>query len=195
MRGKQLLAGAVAIIAIGAGSVPVAADSHKGESGKGHTTTVKLRDNCDPATFDAAFGPGTCAPHGPLPTVPLGDFLAKLNPVDFGHPQWRNDPARVEIESEDTLKIVVRGGEFHTFTEVAKFGAGCIAPLNDALGLTTDVPTAAQCGAFFATTGVTPGATLKVNHLTPGIHRFMCEIHPWMRTIVEVEGNEHEGED
>ena len=112
--------------------------------------------------------------------------------MDFGHPKWRNKPDEVELKSGDVIKVVVRGGEFHTFTEVPMFGPGCLGLINDALGFTTPGPTPAQCGVFFATTGVAAngGSTLTVSGLAPGTHLFMCEIHPWMRTIVTVEGDD-----
>jgi hypothetical protein len=31
-----------------------------------------------------------------------------------------------------------------------------------------------------------------VENLSPGTHRFQCLIHPWMRTVAEVEGNDRD---
>lgn len=72
------------------------------------------------------------------------------------------------------------GGEAHTFTEVANFGGGCIDFLNGLLGLTPVPECAGFPGGAFGATVVPAGGTLAVN-LAPGIHRFKCLIHPWMR--------------
>jgi hypothetical protein len=40
-----------------------------------------------------------------------------------------------------------------------------------------------------------PGARLTVAGLHPGIHRFECLIHPWMRSVVEVRGDDDDGDD
>jgi plastocyanin len=197
---KILVTGAIAILTLGVVAVPASADQgrHRGHGHEGRrddNERVTLNDNCDPATFNAAFGAGTCVPHGKKPTVPLPDFLAKLNPVDFGHPAWNNRPSMLDIDADESIKVKVKGGEFHTFTEVPMFGPGCIGLINDALALTGPAPTPVQCGEFFATTGVAAngGSTLTVSGLSPGTHFFMCEIHPWMRTTVMVEGeDEHE---
>ena len=77
-----------------------------------------------------------------------------------------------------------RRHEFHTFTEVAAFGGGCVPELNALLGL-TPVPECAIPGIFF-TTGAPPGAVVTTGALAAGTHRFMCLIHPWMRSTAEV---------
>ncbi len=183
---KRLVTSAIAILALGSVAIPASADA----SG-GHVRRVRLVDNCDPTTFNAAFGEGVCVPHRNGRTVTVGEFLAKLNPQDGGHPEWKNKPDEIELDTGDSIRAVVRGGEFHTFTEVAEFGAGCFGPINDALGL-TNPPTPAQCDEFLATTGVLANgaSTLIVANLAPGTHKFMCEIHPWMKTVVTVEGDD-----
>lgn len=184
---KHVFISAIVILTVGTVALPSSADANGS-----HARRVRLEDNCDPATFNAAFGDGVCVDHGNGRTVKLPEFLAKLNPVDFGHPKWQNKPDDVDLESGDSLAVVVRGGEFHTFTEVAEFGPGCLGQINDALGLTSPPPTEAQCGEFFATTGVLPNglSTLTVSGLAPGTHKFMCEIHPWMRSVVTVEDDD-----
>jgi plastocyanin len=182
---KHVMTCAIAILALGAVAIPTTADA-RGV----HVRKVRLQDRCDPASFNAAFGPpDVCVPHsGKLVTV--DEFLAKLNPADLGHPSWNNHPDELDLRSGDEISVTVRGGEFHTFTEVPfteGLQAGCFLPINDALGL-VDPPSPAQCDEFFATTGVVAngGSTLTVSGLSDGTHLFMCEIHPWMRTVVEV---------
>ncbi len=189
---RHFISGAIAILALGTIAIPGSADAHGP-----HSRRVRLLDNCDPATFNEAIPsppgqPPTCIPHGKKHTVTFAEFLAELNPSDFGHEDWANKPDELDLNVGDSIKAVVRGGEFHTFTEVPEFGPGCIPFINGALGLTGPAPTEAQCGVFFATTGVAPNglSTLTVSGLAAGTHRFMCEIHPWMRTVVTVEGDE-----
>jgi plastocyanin len=154
---------------------------------------VRLQDRCDPASFNAVFGEGVCIPHGNQKTITLDEFLTKLNPVDFGHPKWNNHPDELDLREGDEISVTVRGGEFHTFTEVAEFGAGCLPDLNAALGLNGPTPSATDCtpqtGGLLDTTGVAPNglSTLTVAGLAAGEHKFMCLIHPWMKTVVEVE--------
>jgi plastocyanin len=138
------------------------------------------RDNCDPATFDAALGQGACTGTG---NTTFDEFLTELNPVGFGHHKWRFNPDDTDIKRSESLRVVNRGGEPHTFTEVDAFGAGCVAELNGPLGL--DGPPAADCAALPATL-VPAGATTTVAGLSPGTHLFECLIHPWMRTTVHV---------
>ena len=154
---------------------------------------LRLEDKCDPATFNAAVGDGTCVGDG---DVTFDEFLEKLNPVDFGHEDWRFHFGRGEIDKGEALNARNDGGEFHTFTEVAEFGGGCIDLLNDPLGLTPvaecDALTEVAPGVFvptaFLTTGLDPGADFDVSGLTAAgtKHRFQCLIHPWMRIEVKV---------
>jgi plastocyanin len=189
MRKNQLWTSAVAVLALGAIALPATADA-RGV----HIRAMRLQDRCDPATFNEAIppatpdGPPTCIPHGGQKTVTFAEFLDTLNPVDFGDPRWNNHPDELDLRDGDQISVTVRGGEFHTFTEVPAFGAGCVPFINGALGL-GDGPTDAECGAIFGTTGVAPNglSTLTVPALSPGTHLFMCFIHPWMKTVVTVD--------
>ena len=190
---KHLLVSAFVIVSLGALAIPSTADARGS-----HVRKVRLQDRCDPASFNAAFGPpDVCVPHsGQLVTVT--EFLAKLNPEDGGHPKWNNHPDELDLRHGDQISVTVRGGEFHTFTEVPfteELQAGCFAGINVALEL-TNPPSPAQCADFFNRTGVVAngGSTLIVSGLSEGTHLFMCEIHPWMRTVVTVEGD-HEDDD
>ena len=77
------------------------------------------------------------------------------------------------------MRIKNEGGRGHTFTEVAQFGGGFVPPLN--VGLTP----APECTPE-ATIPLAPGATEELN-LEPGLHKFQCCIHPWMRAAIRVE--------
>jgi len=174
---------------IGLAVVVPAIPASANDQGKGHVRVVQVRDACDPATFNAAVGEGTCVDHTGA-RVTFDQFLAKLNPVDFGHHKWRNVPDKVHVKEGDSLLAVVRGGEMHTFTEVDEFGPGCVDFINAALGLTG--PPAADCGTNLdptnpANTLVLPGKPgLTVHENEAGTERYMCLIHPWMRTTVDI---------
>jgi len=140
---------------------------------------VQILDSCDGPSFNAAIGPGTCIRNGGLS---FEQFLGALS--RGGAPSWRFSPGQLELEAGGTITATNRGGEFHTFTPVAAFGGGCVPELNEPLGL-TPVP---ECGiaGIFATTGVAPGSSLTTGPLAAGTQRFICLIHPWMRTTVSI---------
>jgi plastocyanin len=153
-----------------------------GGGGGGRTREVQVRDDCDPATFNAAIGAGACVGNG---DVTFAQFQAKLNPQDFGHDDWRFNPDNTREHRGTTILARNRGGETHTFTAVAAFGPGCVAALNTPLGLTGPAATP-DCPGALANTRVAPGATLTVRNLAPGTHRYMCVIHPWMRSTIVI---------
>jgi plastocyanin len=150
-------------------------------SGNAGTRNVQVLDACDPATFNAAVRPGTCTRPGG--GVKHSEFISQLQ-TQGEAPAWRFSPEQLDLAPGGTLLATNRGGEDHTFTEVAAFGGGCVAPLNAILGL-TPVPECSKPG-LFASTLVEQGDTLQVGGLSVGIHRFECLIHPWMRTTVVV---------
>src|SRR3954454_16781493 len=85
---------------------------------------VRVRDACDPATFNAMFGPGTCETD--KPGIALDDAVDKLQKHGRIR-QGRFPPDEVSRrEGEPLVARFTRGGENHTFTEVAEFGAGCL---------------------------------------------------------------------
>ena len=149
--------------------------------GASQSRRVTLLDDCDAATFNAVIGPGACVKDG---DVTFQEFIAQL--IDTGDaPAWRIAPQRVQLGAGGSLDAYNRGGEFHTFTEVAAFGGGCVAVLNSILGL-TPVPECAVPG-ILGSTGVAPGEELEGVPLGSGTHLFECLIHPWMRATVTVE--------
>jgi plastocyanin len=153
-----------------------------GASAASATRQVQVLDDCDPATFNAAIGPGTCVKDG---GTTFQAFIGQL--MDQGRaPAWRFAPAQLKLDGGGTLQANNRGGEDHTFTEVANFGGGCIQALNDLLGLTPVPECAGFPGGAFAATTVHAGATVSTAPLPPGVHRYECLIHPWMQTTVTV---------
>jgi len=154
---------------------------------KSHDPRVALADNCDPITFNAVLGPNVCVGRG---DTTFAEFLAVLfsplidnSKVFVGHPAWRFEPSSLDIRVGHTLRVTNSGGEEHTFTEVVNYGGGSIVVLNGA-----DVTRAPECPANPANlVVVAQGHTVAVTGLSPGPHKFMCCIHPWMRAVIDVE--------
>ena len=169
-RGAGVAAAVVSVVALVAAAVAWAGPSDR---------QVEMLDNCDGPSFNATIGPGTCLRNGGLT---FEHFFAALS--KGGAPSWRFSPGQLTVEAGGTITAPNRGGEFHTFTPVAAFGGGCVDELNEPLGLTA-VP---ECGipGIFGTTGAGPGASVTTGSLGAGTQRFMCLIHPWMRTTVTV---------
>jgi hypothetical protein len=142
---------------------------------------VVIRDDCEPASFNAAVGPGTCVKDGGTTFSAFVDQLIAQGRA----PAWRFAPDHLRLAAGGTLNARNIGGETHTFSEVANFGGGCIGFLNDLLGLSPVPECAGFPGGVFGATVVPAGGTLTVT-LTPGIHRFECLIHPWMRLTAAV---------
>jgi plastocyanin len=162
------------------GPATVAADDKK----------VTILDACDPATFNAAIGEGTCIDVGG--TVTFSEFISPAV-LPEGHPGWTNQPSYLQIKPGGRVKITNKGGETHTFTKVAAFGGGLIPLLN-----LTESPLAPECvGAGGAPNPalvfIPPGGKHEVKGLSVGTHLFECCIHPWMRAAVTVraEGEEN----
>ncbi len=138
--------------------------------------TIFVMDRCDPDSFNAAIGAGTCVRNG---GVTFENFVRRLNPQDGGHNAWRFSRHDVDLKPGERLTVTNTGGETHSITEVVDFGAGIVDPLNAALPPGT--PPAQPIGdpRFLA-----PGESRQVA-VPAGRHRFQCLIHPWMRTVVE----------
>ena len=166
----------IAVAVAGLGAVAIA-------RGTSDVRNVAMNDACDPATFNAAVRPGQCTRPG-AGGVKFSEFIAQLQKHGRAA-AWYFSPEQLDLSAGGTLLTTNRGGEDHTFTEVAAFGGGCVAPLNAILGL-TPVPECSVPGLFDQTL-VEQGATFEVTGLAPGVHRFECLIHPWMRTTVTVD--------
>ena len=142
----------------------------------GDTRKVFVMDRCEPESFDAVVGPGTCVRNG---GVTFDKFARRVNPKDGGHNAWRFGPDHLKLRSGQTLTAINTGGETHTFTEVSAFGTGIVDFLNAALPPGT--PPAVPVGDLGF---MSAGDTLTVGPLSPGTYMFECLIHPWMRTTV-----------
>jgi plastocyanin len=137
---------------------------------------VRVQDDCDPVTFNAAIGPGTCMGDG---RTTFDEFVAELLATGSVK-RWQFSRPEFNIDAGGTITARNDGGEFHSFTEVPHFGNGCVPLLNP-----NDDPPVVPCSVLGAT-GLEPGDSLPVTVSTPGTHLFQCMIHPWMRSTVDV---------
>jgi len=176
-----LVLAAVAVVGLAAASPAVAKSDHK---------TVVIRDDCDPATFNAAVGPGTCIGDGRTTFAEFRATLEALNPPE----RWNFSRDDFGLDAGGRIDVVSRGGEFHTFTEVKKFGGGCLPIPFLNLGM----PPVAECQpeaapgvpVEFGISGVPAGGSLTISDVSPGTHLYQCLIHPWMRSVAVVEDDD-----
>ena len=172
--GAVIVAGTTTVVL---GGVATASDIQK----------VLLEDDCDPTTFNAAgqalFQQNLCEEDFDG-SVTFGEFLDALVLVG-GHDAWKFTPNRATISQGESLKAINTGGESHSFTEVEDFGGGIIPEINQLLGGLEPVPEA-QDPNIFGPTIIAPGDSLTVTDLNVGMHRFMCVLHPWQRSVIKV---------
>jgi len=172
---------ATAALALVTAGTTVPADAH--DNG-----TFQLQDRCDPETFPAFIG---CVDND-QGSVGWERFLEELG--DGGEHHWAIDPSERTIRHTDDVVAHNVGGEFHTFTEVTRFGTGCVPELNAAVapagpalimgGKDPCLPENAE--AVFIGSAVDVNQRRSFGQLSTGVHRFECLIHPWMRTTVTV---------
>jgi len=150
---------------------------------------IAVKDDCDPT--DPAWAPtgGCLLKDGAVTNAEFSAFLTSpLSPTTVvGHPAWRNEPSYIKIEVGQSVRVTNEGGRLHTFTEVAAYGGGRVPPLR--VGL---IP-APECLAMAPSAELPPGATLTVDALAVGTHRFQCCIHSWMRAAIKVLPDEQQG--
>ena len=155
-------------------------------SGASSGESVRMFDDCDVSSFNAAVGPGTCVGDG---ETTFSEFIAELQRTQQAE-EWRFKPEMLTVEGGRPVIVENRGGETHTFTQVAAFGGGFVPPLNDLSGNTTLAP---ECAAppsvapinLLVSAGAE--AAFQTAGLPPGTYEFQCCIHPWMRIILTVE--------
>ena len=154
-----------------------------GPNDRGPHNYIAVLDDCDPN--DASWAPtgGCTRKNGAVTNAEFTAFLASpLSLSVIGHPAWRNEPSYVKVEAGTSVKVTNEGGRTHTFTEVANYGGGRVPPLR--MGLTP----AAECATA---ADLLPGATIDVDGLAVGTHKFQCCIHSWMRAAIKVLPDEH----
>src|SRR5215213_427881 len=79
--------------------------------------TIEIEDNCDPASFNAALGAGTCLHASSGTGMTLASFNAELA-ASHEVADWYIDPERMTVAEGATFSVANTGGETHTYTEV-----------------------------------------------------------------------------
>lgn len=143
----------------------------------GQERRVTMLDACDPHSFAAAHV--TCVRRGGVTFQRFLEILRNHHTVGA----WRFSPRRLSASVGQTLLAVNRGGEVHTFTEVAHFGGGVIEALNELSGNPIPAP---ECQHLASSDFVAPAASDTDEIEEPGIEHYQCCIHPWMRLDVHV---------
>jgi hypothetical protein len=134
-------------------------------------------DGCDPTTFNAVLGEGTCVRNGGVEFTKFLELLGQHQKVGA----WHNAPGTLNVRVGQTLLAVNQGGEAHTFTEVAAFGGGIVPLLNQLSGAPVPAP---ECLALGPTDFVPAGGVTTDEVEGPGTEFYQCCLHPWMRTTV-----------
>ena len=135
---------------------------------------VSLFDACDPETFIAVGVP--CTRNGGVRFDKFVEQLTQHHSIG----SWHFAPSQVNMQVGQMLTANNRGGEAHTFTEVANFGGGRIAFINNLVGLTTPAPECAQ------SVDIPPGGSFSETTDEAGVEKYQCCIHPWMRAEVRI---------
>jgi hypothetical protein len=105
---------------------------------------IRLYDDCDPTTFNDVVGPGTCVGNG---HTTFDQFIGELEETQDAH-AWRNQPTAIKLNTDRPTFIENRGGETHTFTEVANFGGGFVTELNGISGNPVPAPECLNFGSI-----------------------------------------------
>ena len=96
---------------------------------------------------------------------------------------WHFSPRQVQLKEGQAVQAHNSGGELHTFTEVDEFGGGFIQDLNELTGNPVPAP---ECLDIPDLEFIPPGGANTPDVEEVGEHKYMCCIHPWMRTTVTV---------
>jgi hypothetical protein len=161
------------------------ANTANGDKDDDDARSVRMLDDCDPASFDAALqDPNACVGKG---KTTFDKFIAELTRSQVAQ-KWRFQPNHIELDRGAMLTAVNKGGEVHTFTRVAKFGGG-VVPLLNTLSGNPDV--APECTTLEADDMVAPGGTYTAELNMDKLQHFQCCIHPWMRADVRLKHGDH----
>ena len=156
-------------------------------AGPVHAGGIVAHDSCDPDSFNAAIGPGTCLKNG---RTTFAEFIAQLQATGVAQ-DWKFSSEHLTARLGVDLLGNNVGGEEHTFTPVRAFGGGMVPILNTLSGNPVPAP---ECLALDEDDLVAVGGKYLVESEeladvadAGGIARVQCCIHPWMRTEVRMQ--------
>ena len=176
---RNNVAPAANLAAPAAPSAVISTTNSLGTSGR-EDVVVNMQDACDPETFNQALqNPEACIRAG---GVKFDQFIAELTRLGFIAP-WHFAASTANVRVGQTFEAINRGGETHTFTQVAEFGGGFVQFLND-LAHVPEVAPECRPEALDADDFVAPGGTYRETVDHAGHLKFQCCIHPWMRLEV-----------
>jgi plastocyanin len=161
-------------------ALATAALSACSDSGPNVGTHVSMQDQCDPASFNAAQGAGSCTKQGTVTFIQFNNELSATQTVAT----WQFVPLNLTVRVGQSISATNDGGKAHTFTEVAQFGGGIVPSLNTASGNPVEAPECQQSASIHF---VSPGTSFTTDAATAvGTEYYQCCIHPWMRMTVTV---------
>ena len=153
---------------------------------------VKMQDDCEPTSFDAALGdPRACIGDG---ETTFSSFLAELQATRQAE-EWTFDPSQLTVRAGRPVILDSRAGETHTFTLVKVFAGGFVPILNSLSGNPTPAPECVNPGDPTIPAPPSPKnvfvdagrqGAFQTAGLLPGRYLFQCCIHPWMRVILTI---------
>src|SRR5215218_1266408 len=76
----------------------------------GTSGVIRLQDNCNPATFNAGMGAGTCQHASTMLGLTLEDFIAALQ-AQRSVAAWNIEPGTISVEEGTTVSLYNTGGE------------------------------------------------------------------------------------
>src|SRR5205823_11172156 len=120
---KRKRTAALAAILLTCLCVVVQGQDNSKDKSKPSQLTIHVRDYCDPDTFNAGLGPGTCTRDTSTGAINLNGFLTEAT-LDKSVGAWRFVPDRPMAREGATINLQNLGGETHTFTRVKRFGGG-----------------------------------------------------------------------
>ena len=144
---------------------------------EGRVKRIQMMDACDPASFDAVLGAGSCSRAGGITFDKFIELLGRHQVAG----SWHFSPSIVNVQVGQELLAINSGGEVHTFTEVEEFGGGFVPDLNALSGNLVPAP---ECLALDPDDFVPPGGTYSDEVEEEGEELYQCCIHPWMRARI-----------
>ena len=146
---------------------------------------IRMYDDCEPTSFNAVLGDGTCIGNG---HTTFDEFIAELAETQDAH-EWRNQPSAMQVRRMWAANQTLRSRRGSTYL----YSSRCLWWRLHSRSQWDLRESGSRAGVFelwidrVHPAGATEeGPTAGSSDLPVGTHRFQCCIHPWMRTVIEV---------